>query len=149
MFKFLILAFALCSCSKPTSFLGNVGVFLESITIVSEPKMNQDSATPVDVVIIYDPNLLEQILKLSANDYFIKKQQLLKDNAGLMEAISFEVVPGQVIPDTTVTLSHPNGEGAIIFANYSTPGDHRFKLGRQQTILIRMKPESVSIEPES
>jgi type VI secretion system protein len=148
MFKVFLLALGLSACSKPTGFLGNVGVFLEKITIVSEPKMNQDSATPLDIVIVYDPNLLEQLLKMSASDYFIKKNQLLKDNPSMMEAISFEVVPTQVISDIEVKLSHPNAEGAIVFANYNSPGDHRFKMGRQQTILIRMKAEEIAIEPE-
>ena len=139
-------ALFLVSCSKPP--FGNPNVYLEHATIVGEIGMNGDTATALDVVLVYDPELLKQIVTLTANDYFLKKQQLMKDNPTLINAVGFEMVPGQVIPDAEITLSKLNAEGAIVFANYTTPGDHRFILGRQQNILIRLGAQDFTITPE-
>ncbi len=149
MFKKLtfMAAIFLWSCSK--SPFGNPNVYLERATIVGEMGMNRDTATAVDIVLVYDPELLKQVITLTANDYFLKKNQLMKDNPNLINAVSFEMVPGQVIPDTAITLSKLNAEGAIIFANYTTPGDHRRVLGRQQTVLIRLGEADFTILPEN
>jgi hypothetical protein len=129
--------------------VGNPNVYLENITIVTDQNLNNNTATALDLVLIYDANLLGQVVAMNATDYFIKKKQLMKDNPKLIDVMPFELVPGQVLPDLEVTLSRLNAEGAILFAGYQTLGDHRLKIGRQKTLLIKMQQEDFIITPEN
>ena len=149
MFKAIALSICLTSCAAMEAFTGKgPQILIENIKIVAERNMNNNSATPLDLVLVYDEKLLGILLGLTANDYFAKRQQLLKDNSGMMEAISFEMTPSQVLPDYQVKYLYPNPAGAILYANYSTPGEHRVKLAKQKDLLIKLGTLDFTIDPE-
>ena len=122
-------------------------ILIENMTIVAEQNMNNNSATPLDLVLVYDDKLLAMLLALPAGDYFAKREQLIKDNSGLMEIISFEMTPAQVLPDQPVQYLTPNPAGAILYANYSTPGEHRIKLAKQKDLTITLGTLDFTIDP--
>jgi type VI secretion system protein len=103
----------------------------------------------LDLVIAHDDAIFSELMKVTASDYFIRKQQILRDNTGLLEVMTFEVIPGQTLPDIPINISTVNAKGAVIFANYHTQGDHRFRLGSQQKLLIRMKNLNLELDPDS
>src|SRR6059058_3961402 len=51
-------------------------------TVTVAPDANENSAVAVDVVVVYDPIALDQLMKLSARKWFTDKKQFLNDHRG-------------------------------------------------------------------
>ena len=101
---------------------------LSEVTIYAEPDANQNSAIAIDVVLIYDNELLGAISKMTANKYFEASNQLRLDNPSLIDVWRWELVPGQVVSNFSTHSDKGSAYGGIVFANYLTPGDHRVKI---------------------
>ncbi len=120
----LCLAMGLISCSNGTL----PELHIESVSIYTEPDTNQNSATAVDLVIIYDEELVKILGQMSAAKYFDASKQLLLDNPTLLDIWHWELVPGQVVQNFTPPQEEGDSYAAFVFANYLTPGDHRVRV---------------------
>src|SRR6266508_2891028 len=89
----ICMAMGLASCSNST--LPELSI--ESVSIYTDPDANNNSATAVDLVIIYDEELVKIISQMSAAKYFGSSRQLLMDNPTLLDIWHWELVPGQVV----------------------------------------------------
>lgn len=101
---------------------------IESVSIYAEPDANQNSAIAVDLVMVYNLELLKTIGKMSAAKYFASARQLLLDNPSLLDIWHWELVPGQMVAGFVPDQEKGAAYGAYVFANYLTPGDHRVKV---------------------
>ena len=93
------------------------------------PKVNTDNPLPVDVVWVYNEDLLNELLKLTSKSWFEKKEQYRRDfpsNSGF-EVWSWEWTPGQKVPMQEIP-TRTNAKGGIIFAHYLIDGDHRARI---------------------
>ncbi len=114
----------LISCSNGT--LPELSI--DSVSIYTEPDANQNSATAVDLVIIYDEELVKLLSHMSAAKYFGSSRQLLLDNPTLLDIWHWELVPGQIVQNFDPPQEEGDAYAAFVFANYLTPGDHRIKV---------------------
>lgn len=129
---FLCMTLGLASCSNdPLPEL-----IIESVSIYTDPDANQNSATAVDLVIIYDPELVKILGQLSADKYFGASRQLLLDNPSLLDIWHWELVPGQIVQDFTPPQEEGAAFAAFVFANYLTPGDHRLRVSPEGIVKI-------------
>lgn len=128
------------NCSKPTA-----EVFLELVSFNVQDKANNDTAVALDLVILYDKTLIKTFLALSASDYFKKKKQLILDYPIQMQVKSWEIVPAQKITPYSVKFSHPLPQAAFFYANYSTAGDHRQRIGDQKGIQVVLGKTDMSL----
>ena len=119
-------------------------VFLKVVNIKVDTNANQNSAVAMDLVIIYNKDLIGHILALSASKYFKQKEQLMRDYPGELHAQEWEIIPGQLVPRTLIHMK-PLPMGAIFFANYGTPGDHRIRLGKEKSVLITLARDNFSL----
>ncbi len=103
-------------------------LYIESVSIYTEPDTNQNSATAVDLVIIYDEELVKILGRMSAAQYFASSKQLLLDNPSLLDIWHWELVPGQIVQDFSPPQEEGDSYAAYVFANYLTPGSHRIKV---------------------
>ncbi|MBY0501313.1 MAG: hypothetical protein K2P93_04860 [Alphaproteobacteria bacterium] len=101
---------------------------MQSVSIYTDPDANQNSATAVDLVLVYDQNLTGTLGKMSASKYFDGLNQLLLDNPTLLDVWHWELVPGQIVEDFQPQQEKGYAWAAFVFANYLTPGDHRVKV---------------------
>jgi type VI secretion system protein len=113
-------------------------------------KVNSDNPLPVDVVWVYDEELLKELLKLSAKNWFEKKEQFKRD---FPSDKAFEVWPWEWTPGQKVTVQKipikAKSKGGIIFANYLTDGDHRARVDPAEDFQINFSEESFSVtEPK-
>src|SRR4051794_525080 len=121
----LLLALALgCGTSRRSLFGGDVAVRVEA-----DPGINQDSPVPVELVIVYDKDLLAQLAGMTARDWFQKREQTRKDHPGDDELVSmsWEVVPGQSLPEASLSFGS-GARGGLVFADYFAEGAHRARV---------------------
>ncbi|MEB3702569.1 hypothetical protein Bealeia1_01677 [Candidatus Bealeia paramacronuclearis] len=131
--------FMLQGCSSENKPTLNVS----SASIFSEPDANKNSAIAVDVVLVYNQDLLGAIAKLPAQKYFEASNQLRLDNPSLLDVWRWELVPGQVVKDFELESDKGKAFGGLIFANYLTPGDHRVKIPPSGEIKILLKKDDL------
>ena len=145
VFMGVILLAELTSCGGPPP--PTPQIFLQVVDVIVDPKANLDTAVAMDLIVVYEDGLVDTLFKLSANEYFSQKQQIIRDNPGQIDIWSWEVVPGQVVPPRSITLSQYMSRGGIFFANYLTPGDHRIRAGKESGAKITLGPKDLSLQP--
>lgn len=115
-------------------------LYIETASIYTEPDTNQNSAIAVDLVLIYDQELVKLISQMSAAKYFSSSKELLLDNPTLLDIWHWELVPGQIVQDFSPPQENGNAYAAYVFANYLTPGSHRIKVapsGKVKILLMK------------
>jgi type VI secretion system protein len=132
-----------CGSSDP-----NFTVVTKNYRITSSPFANQNTAVAVDVVLIFDPKLFDSALKMSAAQWFKNREQIQLDFPKQVTVISWELVPGQQIPFQPLPKNTDEAEGAIVFAHYLSPGDHRVRFGLDEAMVISLGQNDFVIKPD-
>jgi type VI secretion system protein len=109
---------------------------LPSVAIQAEERANDFSPVAVDVVLVRDQKLVEELLKLTAGEWFQKREQMLRDHPGTLSAHSWEVVPGQAL--TKKLPAEPAAWAGLVFANYGKGGPHRLRVADAGPVAIRL-----------
>lgn len=115
---------------------------IDSVSIYADPDANQNSAIEVDLVVVYDLELMNTLGKMSAVKYFAISRQLLLDNPTMVDVWHWELVPGQIVDDFT---PEQDGDafGAFVYANYLTDGDHRVKVAPDGVVKIVLQKDDL------
>ncbi|MBI2708040.1 MAG: hypothetical protein HYX35_07010 [Proteobacteria bacterium] len=122
----VIATIALASCSSTST--PSPSLTMNSVSMYATPDANQNSALAVDLVIVYNSNLMGTLNQMSAKTYFASSKQLLLDNPTLLDIWHWELVPGQMVQNFQPPQNKGEAFGAYVFANYQTPGDHRLRV---------------------
>ncbi len=118
----------------------------EAVEVSAAENANNNSPVGLDIVLIFDKKLLEKLAAVKANDWFRNRTQFELDAPDQMNVIDLEVVPGQ---STTVALDSDlrlKSEGGLIFVDYPSPGDHRIRMDKLDSIRIKLLKESFQLE---
>jgi type VI secretion system protein len=115
---------------------------------VITPRANLNSPVPLTIVAVTDKKLLEKVLTMTAKQWFDQREQLRRDYPGGDAFVEWEweFVPGQAPPLAVIEVDG-HASGAIIFANYRTPGDHRLRIGPQRRLRIELGDDDVAVTP--
>ena len=108
------------------------------------PNANQNNPVALDLVVVKDKKLRKELMKLSASEWFQKRDQIIlgyPKETGL-SAGRWEFVPGQVV--APVPLKH-RFAGGIIFAKYSTPGAHRASIDLRKSVRVNLGEEGFTV----
>jgi len=116
------LTFFLLSCEHSPDLI------MDGVSIYTDPDLNNNSATAVDLVIIYDEDLVKHIGSMPACTYFASYQQLLLDHPTLLDIWHWELVPGQNVKNFSPPHDKGRAFGAYVFANYLSSGNHRLRV---------------------
>lgn len=138
-----LLAITLCwSCIRP----GLRPRLTLAVNIAPDANHNQPVA--VDFVEIDDKDLAKDVAKMTAADWFQKREQIEQDfpKSKSISVRSWEWVPGQVVPDIKVPMRRPP-RSILIFANYSTPGPHRAALAADKPAVLQLAREDIKAAP--
>ncbi|MCP4923626.1 MAG: hypothetical protein GY915_06310 [bacterium] len=120
---------------------------VDRISLTADAGANEDTATPVEVVFVYEPKVLGQLMKMSAREYFSQKDQLLNDFPNMFISSRWEVPPGRSVIGEKVDLDG-SAIGAIVFADYVTAGDHRIRIGSSKRFHIKLGRRSFWVMSE-
>ena len=119
----------LTACPKvqvPKKIPGTSGESKLDLKVHVSPKANNNNPVAVDLVLVSDKKLLQELMKMSASEWFEKRHQVQLDypkETGL-GAGRWEWVPGQEVKVDRVTVKF-EVVGGVIFANYFNAGAHQ------------------------
>jgi type VI secretion system protein len=143
----LCLALALCGCMKRQLTV--------KVSIV--PGANGNSPVALDVVSVNDKDLVKELSKLTAADWFQKRDQYRLDYSkpGILSVTSGEWVPGQAVPSVELPAPFPvpipllsSKATVLIFANYFTPGPHRAELQPKKVTIVQLGENDLKVLTE-
>ncbi len=100
----------------------------QSIVVAADEDANANSPVAIDIVLALDQNMVESLLTTSASKWFATKGDVQRTFAKSIIVFSYEIVPRQSVKLDHQALSANKILGAFVFADYSTPGDHRQRL---------------------
>ena len=140
----------LTACPKvqvPKKIPGTSGDSKLDVKVHVSPKANNNNPVAVDLVLVSNKKLLQELMKMSAHDWFEKRHQIELDypkETGLA-AGRWEWVPGQEVQVDRVTVKFET-VGGVIFANYFTPGTHRAAIDPRKPILVTLGEDSLCVQ---
>jgi type VI secretion system protein len=117
------------------------------IAVDVAPTANLNHPIAMDLLVIYNRALFEDLLKISANEWFEKRAQYKLDYPSLLQSWEWELVPGQVVPFFKLPPGTRKAVGALIFANYVSPGNHRARIDPFQGVVVRLKENEFTVMP--
>lgn len=120
-------------------------VYLQEVNFSLDSDANKKSATAIDLLIVYDPALLEVLLKMEAKDYYVAAKQLKQDYPTLADILHWELTPGQVVKNYPINLRSDAPQGVVMFADYYAPGPHRVRVGSSKVIHVHFRENDFCI----
>lgn len=129
-------------------FLFATRVAVRQIEIRAAEGINDNSPVALDLVHLSgNRTLIEEVAKMSAEDWFRRKAQLRRDFRDEVDVRGWEVVPGQLLPRTWLDRPQVN-RAAFLFARYRAGGPHRYRLTENDTnILVALEAAAFSVTP--
>jgi hypothetical protein len=146
---FIALLF-LTACPKvkvPKKIPGTSGESKLDVKVHVSPKANNNNPVAVDLVLVSDKKLLQELMKMSASEWFEKRHQVTLDypkEIGL-SAGRWEWVPGQQVKVDRMTVKF-EVVGGVIFANYFNAGAHRAPIDPRKGILVTLGEDSLCVQ---
>lgn len=140
----------LTACPKvkvPKKIPGTSGESKLDVKVHVSPKANNNNPVAVDLVLVSDKKLLQELMKMSAGEWFEKRHQVALDypkESGLT-AGRWEWVPGQQVKVDRLTVKF-EVVGGVIFANYFNAGAHRAPIDPRKGILVTLGEESLCVQ---
>ena len=107
---------------------------------------NRNSPIAVDLVVVYDEKLMDQLMGMTAGDWFAKRSQIRRDyldGAGY-DAWGWEWIPGQRVPVQRLPLKAA-AIGGVVFAKYVTPGAHRSRINPFDDVTIFLREDDFAV----
>jgi type VI secretion system protein len=113
-----------------------------------EATANDNNPVAVDVLLVSDGDLLKQLLKMPAREWFDKRGQIKRDfpEGNGLQSWSWEWVPGQHIPTQLLPLE-PEARAMVIFANYLAPGEHRARWHPHEGVRVTLLDKNFTVAP--
>lgn len=110
------------------------------MTVSVSPQLNNNSPVPVEILIFYDQGLMEQVLAMTAEQWFAARSQFIKDNGTKQPGFDthhWEWVPNQTID--RLKLSYRIGaRGGVVFVGYASAGAHRQSIDPQLNTALNL-----------
>ncbi|NWB89947.1 type VI secretion protein [Pseudomonas agarici] len=136
----LVVVLALSGCSF---FEPRVG--MARLTLDVAPLANDNTPIAVDFVAVKDPDLLKQVVGMSAKQWFGEREQFQRDYRQQVSVWGLELVPGQFVAEQDFPLRGEKAAGLLVFASYNTPGAHRLRLDDQQEAWLKFNSREMSL----
>lgn len=133
----------LAGCGTEALFRRNTRVSSIAISVVEDANDNAPVALDLVYVAPRQP-LPERIGALTASEWFEKRAQFLRDWPRDLDVRSWEVVPGQTLPETDLPSPEVRGE-AFLFALYRAEGVHRARLAEGGRLMVRLLAEEMQV----
>ena len=144
----LVLLFTACPKVKiPKKIPGTSGESKLDVKVSVSPAANNNNPVAVDLVLVSDKKLLQELMKMSASEWFEKRHQVAMDypkEIGL-SAARWEWVPGQQVKLDRVIVK-TEVAGGVVFANYFNAGTHRATIDPRKGILITLGDEDLCVQ---
>lgn len=144
------LACAFAGCPKKPKVPGVPGLSAKArdleVRVHVSPEANGGNPVALDLLLVADKDLLKELQKMTASQWFERREQIVLDHPkqGELVVVSREWSPGQVVAPNTVKVA-PEVRAAVVFANYFNPGEHRAVLDPRRDVLIKLGDEKIEV----
>ncbi len=115
------------------------------LNVKIDPLANKNSPVALDVVLIKDKNFWKTAPAMTAKDWFAQRSDLQRRYGKKLQVSSWEWVPGQSIAPITVKVPRWLS-GAMVFANYPSPGIHSAPLPLGGKVSIFLQQDDFTME---
>jgi type VI secretion system protein len=122
-------------------------VSTEGIQFQVLPEVNRNAPVALDLVLVYDPNLLAVVGKFSAGQWFAQRAALRQRFPQQLLSWQWEAVPGQPLEPFSLPEEADEALGVFLFAGYATPGLHSARLDPYKQVLIRLEENAMRVLP--
>ena len=120
-------------------------VLLEKVSILVDKNVNDNSAVALDLVVVCDESLNSEIGKMTAEEYFHRKSDLVAINADKILVWHWEVVPVQKLVNLPINFDEFDPINGYVFAYYANDKVNRVKIPDVQEIKIVLSKDRVRI----
>lgn len=146
----LTLGVTIAGCSHVGKVVGKVSLISRApksieLRVGIDSAANGNSPVALDLVLIQDKDFWKAAPAMSAKDWFAQKKDLARRYGKKLEVCSWEWAPSQEVEPIPVKLSRKFA-GAMIFANYSTPGSHSAPVPLGGDVVLFLKPEDFILD---
>lgn len=144
----MVLLFTACPKVKiPKKIPGTSGESKLDVKVHVSSDANNNNPVAVDLVLVSDKKLLQELMKMSASEWFEKRHQVALDypKETSLGAGRWEWVPGQQVKVDRVTVKY-EVVGGVVFANYFNAGPHRAPIDPRKGILITLGEEDLCVQ---
>lgn len=119
-----------------------------NVDVTVSESANKNNPVAVDYILVYNEDLLKELLKTPAKEWFEKKNQFKRDYPEDTGFASFEWewIPGQSVPPLAMPLE-ARAKGAFVFALYFSKGDHRAHLDPHKSFKLMLLEDTFRVEP--
>lgn len=100
----------------------------KTLLITAAGNANANSAVALDLVLVKDAAMLESLLSMPAAKWFSMRSDLQRTFPEALTVYSYELVPTQLIRMDKKQFGRERVWAALVFARYSSPGEHRIRL---------------------
>lgn len=131
-----------------SAFSGARSLFVEEleVDVVVSPELNGGRPLAVDLIVAYDESLMDQLVTMSAADWFEQRDQFARDFADAHDSWNWEWVPGQRVETQRLPIQAQRSVGGVIFADYRLPGTHRARIDLRNAVSLSLGEDSFSIQ---
>ena len=149
----LLLPLLLAGCPKgPKVLTKNLpGAAKESklnLRISVSEHANGDNPVALDILLVSDKELLKELQKMSASDWFAKREQIILDHPKEEQLVVLrrELVPNQKVEPARLVVK-PEIRAGLVFANYFNPGEHRAVIdARSRDVQINLEESKLEVK---
>jgi type VI secretion system protein len=99
-----------------------------SLALLAQEDANNNSALAVDIVFIKNQSVLDALMVMPAAKWFSSRADLQRSFPETLGVLSYELVPSQTIKVGEALWRDQAAWAVLVFANYSSPGEHRARL---------------------
>ncbi|USO00806.1 MAG: hypothetical protein H6845_00545 [Alphaproteobacteria bacterium] len=108
----------------------------KTVSLVTHHTMNNNSVLRVDIVQVFEADLWKMLSKMSNQDYFSQKEDIIKQNNLNIKLWSFEPIPQTKTSSFQLQNWKNISYGAVMFISYSS---------KQKNIIIPNSATHISI----
>lgn len=128
--------------------LGPDRVELRSLRVIADPDANQDSATRLDLVLVYDARA-QDLLPKTAPEWFDQKRALLDGAGSQLGVVSLELPPGTLVDPVALPDGYRKALAAYAYAGYQAKsGQHPLALTAIKNAVLRLGNQKISVSSE-
>ncbi|HEY1255154.1 MAG TPA: hypothetical protein VGF01_10270 [Terracidiphilus sp.] len=110
-----------------------------------DPNANNDTPVELDVALINDKALWKTAPSMTAKDWFAQKSDLERRYQKKLTVSSWEWVPGQSVNPMVIRIPRWLN-GAMVFANYPSPGTHSAPVAKGSKVAITLEQDDFTLE---
>jgi type VI secretion system protein len=147
----LVLLFGAGSCNTKTQqplIPEGAKLNLQSIRIAAASNVNNGQPIPLDIIYVYDEQALKRLQGFNSKGWFSVRNTGLIDWNGQAEVQGLKLEPGQQMELTEFPAEVDKTIALALFANYRTPGPHRFFVVGGTKVVIQLDQFGFSVSGE-